>query len=231
MKTRTIFIIAVILAAITTGVFYYYMNSMSFETTIGQKTITVVQTTQPVSPYQTITSQMVESVEIPYSESYSNAVSDINQVVGKIASTNFAEGEIVLKHRLLDDKDQIEILSHVIPPKKRAVSINVSYTSSVSNLIEPGDRVNVLVTYAPNENAQVVTETLLQDIPVLAVGQRLIPKDKLRNEQKNGANDYQAVTLDVDDTQARTLVHWQSRGTLYLTLRSKAKETSETQKE
>lgn len=221
MRTKTLLILAFIMALITTGLFYVYMNSMSVEMT-EQQTITVVRTVQPVDAYQKITAEMVETIQIPYSESYSHAYKKIEDVAGKISASRIAEGEILFAHRLLENEQQIDYLAYVIPQGSRAVSVAVDYVQSVSNLIEPGDRVNVFVTYPPKRPEEdYETRMILENIHVLSVGQRMLPKNP---ESEEDNQEYHAVTLEVNDQQAQLLIYASEKGSIHLSLRSGKKE-------
>lgn len=227
MRTKTILLLAVIMAIVTTGLAYYYLsNSVPAGSVKGAKPLTVVHTITPISPYQTITDAMVEEIQIPFSESYSSAYSKKSDVVGKVAAGAIAQGEILFSHRLLANQDEIKQLSYTVAPGKRAVSIAVNFVTSVSNLIEPRDRVNVIVTYKPVEKGDPwKTETVLQDIPVLAVGQRLLPKPSTTGaENVDQQKEYKAVTLEVTDDQSKALILASEKGSVHLSLRSKAKK-------
>lgn len=112
-------------------------------------------------------------------------------------------------------------LSQVIPQGLRAVSLSVSEKSSVANLIKPGDRVDVLVvsnsrTPPPAGHvfplAQAVT--ILQNIPVLAVGRTSVVADS-----KNANGPAHTVALAVTPRQAAMIALIPAVGNEYLTLR------------
>src|SRR6185503_17989968 len=92
-------------------------------------------------------------------------------------------------------------LSMLVRPTMRAASIEVDQVSGVSGFVLPGDRVDVLITLEQRgqmDNA--VTKTLLQNIEVLASGQKTDQKD-------NKPLSVQAVTLLVDPDGAEKLAH------------------------
>jgi pilus assembly protein CpaB len=90
----------------------------------------------------------------------------------------------------------------------------VNQVSGVSGFVLPGDRVDVLVTVRPsNNNADPITETVLQNTEVLAAGQ------KTQNEG-NKPITVQAVTLLLDPAGAQVLTHAQREGEIMLVLRN-----------
>jgi pilus assembly protein CpaB len=118
-----------------------------------------------------------------------------------------------------------------IPAGKKAISIPVSATSSVSYFIRPGDLVDVMATYAePVEEQESVgrrniaeaktTRSILEAVSVLAVG-----AEYRRSEiQQNDA--YGTVTLLVSMEEAAKLIFARDfyRAELTLILRSKEEE-------
>jgi pilus assembly protein CpaB len=102
----------------------------------------------------------------------------------------------------------------------RAMSISVSGAASVSNMVRPSDRVDVLGTFTlPSKTmageTELVTLTILQNVVVLATGQ-----ETTESFSGGGAN-YSTVTLEVTPSEAEVLTFAeQMRGRLTLTLRS-----------
>lgn len=105
-------------------------------------------------------------------------------------------------------------LSMLVRPSMRAVSMEVNQVSGVSGFVLPGDRVDVLVTVDPHSAmSNAVTNTLLQNIEVLAAGQK--------TSQKDGAPmSVQSVTLLVDPSGAEKVAHAIHEGEIHLILRN-----------
>lgn len=112
-------------------------------------------------------------------------------------------------------------LAAVTGPGKRAVSVALTPTSGVSGLVMPGDRVDVVLTYALPRPADAASferraaETILTDLRVLAVDQRLsgsavdAPEKEVRN-----------ASLEVSTKQSEVLALAADLGKLSLSLRS-----------
>jgi pilus assembly protein CpaB len=103
--------------------------------------------------------------------------------VGWVARERFVADEPILKSKMLAPGDR-GFLAAVLNPGMRAVSIAVDQIGDVSGFIFPGDRVDLLVDLSlPTEGAAgagyqyKAAETVLRDIRVLAVDQRLDSKD------------------------------------------------------
>ncbi len=105
-------------------------------------------------------------------------------------------------------------LSMLVRPSMRAASIEVNQVSGVSGFVLPGDRVDVLVTVDPHTaSGNSITKTLLQDIEVLAAGQKTQQKDATPLT-------VQSVTLLVDPEGAEKLAHALHEGEIHLVLRN-----------
>lgn len=114
-------------------------------------------------------------------------------------------------------------LAQDIKSGRRAISINVSGSGSVSGMVKPNDHVDVLGTFSfPSKTVQnemeLVTLTMLQDVLVLATG-RETAKSQLM-DQRGGAS-YNMVTLEVTPREAEMLVFAeQIKGRISLALRN-----------
>jgi pilus assembly protein CpaB len=97
----------------------------------------------------------------------------------------------------------------------RAASVEVNQVSGVSGFILPGDRVDMLVTVEKFQNPEdAYTQTILQDIEVLAAGMKTTTQD-------NKPLAVQAVTLLVDPKGAEVMAHATRQGSITLVLRAR----------
>lgn len=114
-----------------------------------------------------------------------------------------------------------------IPREMRALSINCSGAAAVSGMVRPNDHVDVLGTFTfPSKRVQgemeLVTQTILQNVTVLATG-RETSKSQLLGSSPDRAATYSTVTLAVTPREAEMLVFCeQAKGRLTLTLRNPA---------
>ncbi len=119
-------------------------------------------------------------------------------------------------------------LSPIINKTKnlRAVSIAVSGSAAVSGMIQPNDHIDVLGTFTfasktiPGE-MESVTLTMLQDVTVLATGDRLAkPSTFERSRRSKRSSGYSTVTVEVTPQEAELLIFAQNaKGKLSLSLR------------
>jgi len=151
-------------------------------------------------------------------------VEDYLDLVGKRTVNSLAMGDPVFWSDIEGGEMTLRTgLAREIPSGMRASSINVSGSASVSGLVQPSDRVDVIGTFVldspdrPNEKEQ-VTLTVLQNVIVLATGRET--SRSMSRISAERASSYSTVTLLVTPREAETLVACeQNRGRLTLTLR------------
>ena len=124
-----------------------------------------------------------------------------------------ARGEFVLPNKLAGENAGSGLPS-LIPPGMRAVSVRVNDTTSVSGFVQPGTRVDVLLTGNPQGSNEQQTTTVLENVAVIATGQRL---------ERNSAGEAQSapvVTLLLSPDDAERLTLASSQGHIQLALRN-----------
>lgn len=147
------------------------------------------------------------------------------EVVGAVLRRPAGGGEPIVLDNVVKPGDR-GFLAAVLDPDMRAVSVPVDEASSNAGLIFPGDRVDLILTQtlsdATKEAAPTrrVSETVLQDVRVLAMGRRLNPDD---DEKKSGNNQIRTTTLEVTAAAAEKVALVTELGKLSLSLRSLAR--------
>ena len=131
-------------------------------------------------------------------------------------------GEPILKNALVSNSPNL--LAASLEKGKRAVALSVNAASTAGGFITPGDRVDVIVTFAirPEEEAEAfisqfvdryISETVLENVRVLAI-------DQQAQKPENGSQVGRTVTLEVDNKGARQLMLSREMGELSLALRA-----------
>jgi len=141
------------------------------------------------------------------------AISNPSQLTGRVLRYPLSRGEPVFETALLPVGAEAGMVS-VISPQKRAVSVKVAPVVGVAGFITPGTRVDVLATLKGARTPQ--SRAVLQDIPVLAIDQRL-------QQAKDGEPELvNVVTLEVTPKDSEKLVYAAHNGQLQLALRGPA---------
>jgi pilus assembly protein CpaB len=105
-------------------------------------------------------------------------------------------------------------IAALLPDGKRAATVRINDVSGVAGFVQPSDAVDVLITRTVNigESAQQVTDVLLQNIRVIAIGQRA-------NQGDGQPAVAASATLEVQPFEAQKLALGQQVGELNLVLR------------
>ena len=136
-----------------------------------------------------------------------------SKVVGRGIILPIARSEFVLTNKLAGENAGSG-LPAMIPPGMRAVSVRVNDTTSVSGFVQPGTRVDVLLTGNPQGSNEQQTTTVLENVAVIATGTKL---------ERNSAGESQSapvVTLLLSPDDAERITLASSQGHIQLALRN-----------
>jgi|SRR6202142_587228 len=136
-------------------------------------------------------------------------------VVGRGVVLPIAQGEFVLPLKLAGENSGSGLVS-TIPQGMRAVSVRVSDISSVGGFVQPGTRVDVLMTGNPGGSAEPQTITVLKNVAVLANGMNM-DRTIVRGESQQNAP---IITLAVSPDDAQKLALATAQGRIQLALRN-----------
>lgn len=109
-----------------------------------------------------------------------------------------------------------------IKPGIRALTISVDEINSISGMLQPGDRIDLLLTGRPpasdgqREADRELTVPLLQNLLVMATGRQVRPGA----DEGVDARSFSAVTVEVSPAQAKRLIVAQTAGKLTAVLRN-----------
>jgi pilus assembly protein CpaB len=145
------------------------------------------------------------------------------------ARSAFASGETIMEQKLLKAGDA-GFMSAIVRKGMRAISVGISVTSSAGGFILPNDKVDVLLTrqldgQSPSGGKNVVSETVLTNVRVLAINQTY--KQDPTGE-KVALEDGKTATLELTPQQAEVISTIESVGELSLALRSIADSEGKT---
>ncbi|MFZ0137320.1 MAG: Flp pilus assembly protein CpaB [Candidatus Sulfotelmatobacter sp.] len=136
-----------------------------------------------------------------------------SQVMGRGVIIPISKGEFILPSKLAPENAGAG-LPALIPPGMRAVSVRVNEVVSVAGFVGPGTRVDVLLTGTPDGSSESQTTTVLQNVAVIASGQRL---------ERNAAGEAQTtpvITLLASPEDAERLTLASAEGKIQLVLRN-----------
>ena len=142
------------------------------------------------------------------------AYTRVSQVRQRGVILPITKGDFVLPDKLAAE-DAGSGLPSMIPQGMRAVSVRVNDVVSVAGFVQPGTRVDVLATGLPGTGNEVQTNTVLENVAVIAVGRSLLDR-VISNENQNAA----VITLLVSPDDAQKLALASQEGHIQLALRN-----------
>jgi len=143
-----------------------------------------------------------------------------SDVLGRGIILPIAKGEYLLPNKLAAENAGAGLPS-LIPPGMRAVSVRVNEVVSVAGFVVPGTRVDVLLTGNPTGTQDPMTATVLENVEVLAAGQ------KLQRSPEGQPQMVPVITLLVSPDDAQKLTMASQNGRIQLTLRNPLDTTEE----
>jgi Flp pilus assembly protein CpaB len=141
---------------------------------VKEPTTPVVVASYPVHAGEVLQSDQLQIVDWPVKHlPVGQTFQDLTTLVGKAVKADVFQGEPVFKEKLasVNGNGGLPVL---IPQGLRAVTIAVSEVKGVAGFIKPGDKVDVLATFAVKQSdnkEDQITKTVLQNVLVIASAQ------------------------------------------------------------
>ncbi|MDQ8755391.1 Flp pilus assembly protein CpaB [Sphingosinicella sp. LHD-64] len=152
---------------------------------------------------------------------------DPSSLIGTVVRTEVAAGQPLSQGSLVRPGER-GFLAAALGPGMRAVTVAVSATSGVAGFVFPGDRVDLVLTQdvaGGGDGAPLrVSETIIRNIRVLAVDQRINARDEEGNQVAQSTS---TVTFEATPRITEKIAVAQQIGQLSLSLRSLADNTAE----
>ena len=190
-----------------------YRNLQSRITADNRPGVDIVVATGDLPVGSKIEEKDVKAVRFPAGDLPPHFYSQKSQVVGRGVVLPISQGEFVLPVKLAGANAGYGMPS-LIPPGMRAVSVRVNEVVSVAGFVQPGTRVDVLLTGNPGGAGEQQTTTVLENVAVLATGQ------KLERNAAGEASSAPVITLLVSPDDAQKLTLAGNQGRIQLTLRN-----------
>lgn len=132
--------------------------------------VPVVVTTVPIQWGIRITQEMVTIV--PYLENSlpKGHYGKVEDIINRVVISPLMEGDAVVEHRLAPTTMETGGISAVLKPGKRAISVQGNNVMGIAGFINPGNRVDVLVTIQDPDKEQDITKIVLEDLYVMTTG-------------------------------------------------------------
>jgi pilus assembly protein CpaB len=155
------------------------------------------------------------------------AGADPQTLIGTVVRNEISAGQPLTQGAIVRPGER-GFLAAALGPGMRAVTVGVSATSGVAGFVFPGDRVDLVLTQEVTGGGDGpplrASETIVRNIRVLAVDQRLNARDEAGNQV---AQTVATVTFEATPKIAEKIAVAQTIGQLSLSLRSLADNNAE----
>lgn len=154
---------------------------------------------------------------------------DPQSLIGTVVRNEITAGQPLSQGAIVRPGER-GFLAAALGPGMRAVTVGVSATSGVAGFVFPGDRVDLVLTQEVNGSGENsgpplrASETIVRNIRVLAVDQRLNARDDQGNQV---AQTVSTITFEATPKIAEKIAVAQTIGQMSLSLRSLADNNAE----
>lgn len=223
---KKIRILALISAIIVAVLLYNYLNTISEPTVVEVSKTEVIVASVDIAPNVPITNEMLKPIKMSEEAVHSLSVKDIDEIVGKVSTSEIIAGEQILSLKLITPGEGNGTLAYKINTGMRAITIAVNNITGLSNMIMPDNRVDIIGQYEievedparmANDDPKTISYTtmLLENVKVLSVDDNMTKQDKEESEES-----YVSLTLEVTPLQAMEVSMTEFKGALRAILRS-----------
>jgi len=223
---QVLILLGLILGLITAGMVYMITRAPAPKV----ETTPVVVAVQDIPERVIIQPSMLGIKYWPVETVPPDAISRVEDVIGKASQTKIFSGEPILGAKIVEIK-AARRASFQIPPGFVAFSIPASEVSTAGGAIQAGDLVDVLVSLeiieydlkGDESKPQFTTQLVLQNVPVLHVGAWTLPPEKAGEQatpQVGRTTEVKTITLLVNQQDALVLKYAKERGSIDLALRA-----------
>lgn len=214
---KRLILISFIFALLASATVFVYLQSLKEPQDEIEK-ITVLVASETIPPRTIIEKNMIEEIEVTESSIFANFINKPSDILGKYTKETIFQNEGFIKNKLINEVE--EELSIRIEGNHRAISINVSGGSGVSDLIKCGDFVDIIVYLSEKKEGQRIvrpdlSKMILQNIEVLAIDKNVYRDGEERIEVPTNY----LVTLSVPIFEIEKLVLAEDIGQIKLALR------------
>jgi pilus assembly protein CpaB len=201
---------AILVAAAATFGAYKLLAANSSSGRIVTKTVVIASRDIPEGAI--IDRIALSTKDYPVAAVPTGAYSTVDSVVGRVTRIAVFAGEAMVPGRLapVGSGPGLELK---IPPGERAMAVRINDVAGISGLIQPGSRVDVLVTIKEDNSDKQIAKLFMSNMQVLSVG------SEVQRDASGKPINATTVTLGVTPEEAERLAIAMNTGAIQLVLR------------
>lgn len=173
-KRTVVVAVAVAVGVVASLLSYVFLNNAQQNAYHNAKLVPAYVITKPIPRLLTgseaVSGGYIVQKKVPAEFRPSTAVTNVAVIRDQAAGANLPTGEVVVSGMFQSPDAIASVASETVPQGDVAISVSVDQVHGVAGLIQPGDKVDILVDLNGNQETY-----LFQSVPVLAVGTTLVP--------------------------------------------------------
>jgi len=210
-------VVALLIASVGTVLIYRWVRQQAAPVptqTATFESVPVVVAATDLNWGTKLRGEILKTVPYPKESLPKGFVSEPSKIEGRIVLVPLKEKEPVLESKLAPQNIATGGVAAVVKQGKRAVSVRGDKVIGLAGLINPGNRVDVLVTVKDPGTEKEITKIVLEDILVLATG------TQVQEKGKGEPSPVDVFTLEVTPEEAEKLSLASNEGKIQLALRN-----------
>ena len=207
--------LAIIIAFVTSVLIYNFLQRKAKVKDVTLETQSIAVAKVDLNWGTVLTSEVIEMKPFLKKSLPAGHFTDSSSLTGRVLIFPVKTNEPIFESKLAPTSIKTGGVAAVVSPKKRAVAVKVDKVIGVAGFVNPGNRVDVLVTIATGKTSEPITKIVLENILVLAAGPEIQTKGK---EERPSPVD--VITLEVTPEEAEKLALAATEGKLQLALRN-----------
>jgi pilus assembly protein CpaB len=212
-KRTVVVAVAVAVGVVASVLSYVFLNNAQNNAYHNAKLVSAYVITKPIprtlSGVDVANGGYIVSKKVPAEFRPASAVTNLSAIRDEAADANLPTGEIVVSGMFESPDTIASVAAETVPAGDVAISVSVDQVHGVAGLIQPGDKVDILVDINSNQETY-----LFQAVPVLAVGTTLVPAPGTTPSatQSTSATPSNLITFAVTPTAAARIALADSDG-------------------
>ena len=180
----------------------------------GQRSVRVLVPKEDLLKGTPLNAKVIAVREVPAEWVHSNAVTpeQFDRIENQKLAYPAARGEMLLWSLL--EGQRAPTFSSRLAAGRRAITVPVDEVNSISGMVEPGDRIDLMVSVRKDTKAYMFP--LLQNVAILATGSRAV----VDADAKEGRRSFTTITLEASPEDAQRVLAAREVGKLAAVLRA-----------
>lgn len=181
----------------------------------GEETVAVVVAKRDLARGDAITGDVMAVRKIPVAYVHQSAVrpSEFAQYERQRLVVPLRKGEPLLPAHTEGNGNSV--FSATLKKGLRALTFEVDAVNSISGMLRPGDRIDLIYSSRGGGGAEGLTQPLLSNVTVLATDQMLTKRDETTGKERS----FSTITLEVSPLDADRIIVAKSSGQITAVLR------------